>query len=490
MARHGEPPFGVNANEPSAAYAAMHRARRGWLLFCVVVPAFSSGALLQCAARNVMAPGGRAAALLLAFAALLAASAAVFGTRVLMAARRHEQRVESTGNRQLAQLRELLLGAPAIVTVTRGPEHELQFLNRAAEQLLGYRKVIGSPLLDALPTPDTELVRLHDEVIATGRPYLATELGFSADFRGQGLVERKTFHVVCQPWADQDASPGVITFAFDVTEQVTARKRAEDLARDLNRADEERERLLAMVGHDLRNPLNVVTLGAEMLLAQDLPENARHLVRRIGKSGRRADVILAQLLDYAQIRHGGGVDLSIAAGDLGQIAESLVEELRLLYPDSEIRLHTSGNLCGDWDIGRLQQVVSNLLSNALQHGTAKRPIRINIRGHRGGVSLQIENGGALVPELDRASLFDPFRRGSSRSGSRNLGLGLYIVREIVLAHGGKISVSSSQEHDTTTFTVDLPRSAEQSGIRLRMPSEVQRLASTPATLHTADRGRR
>jgi len=161
--------------------------------------------------------------------------------------------------------------------------------------------------------------------------------------------------------------------------------------------------------------------------------------------------MIDDLLDFARTRLGGELPIHPRRVDLRQLCEQMVEELEFAYT-RQVKLETEGDLWGDWDADRIAQVISNLVGNALQHSDGD--IAVSLRGEDDSVLFETKNGGPPIPAEVLPHIFEPGRRGDARSGG--LGLGLFIVRQIVLAHGGTIEVRSS-EGEGTTFTARLPR---------------------------------
>ncbi|MBL9165701.1 MAG: HAMP domain-containing histidine kinase [Planctomycetaceae bacterium] len=173
--------------------------------------------------------------------------------------------------------------------------------------------------------------------------------------------------------------------------------------------------------------------------------------------------MIADLLDYTRTRLGAGMPVTPAALDLGSLAAELFQEFRSAHPSREMRFHTDGDLHGQWDSDRIRQAISNLLGNAIQHGSANFPITLSLRGEPSEVFVEVHNGGDPIPWGELQRIFDPLIRGSSaakppknRPGS--IGLGLYIAREVAKSHNGSIDVRSSAA-EGTSFTIRLPREA-------------------------------
>jgi two-component system, sensor histidine kinase and response regulator len=216
------------------------------------------------------------------------------------------------------------------------------------------------------------------------------------------------------------------------------------------------EMFMAVLGHDLRNPLGAILMHAHLLQRQSAEESTRETAGQILASGKRMRRLITDLLDLARSRFGGGIPIQPEELDLGDIVRRVVRECRASFDGRDIDVASRGDLRGEWDAERVSQVLSNLLSNALRHGRQDEPVAIDVDGTDADrVVFTVRNGGRLPPELI-PSLFDPFRgAGHSTDSSPGLGLGLFIVREILRAHGGNVEASGSD--DQTCFTVVLPR---------------------------------
>jgi signal transduction histidine kinase len=217
---------------------------------------------------------------------------------------------------------------------------------------------------------------------------------------------------------------------------------------------------LAALGHDLRTPLNAV-LGAAntLLLSEDETNRTVKTAALILRTGTRMSQMVADLIDFTRARLGDGVPLARRPVDLGVTAQEVIEEIGAAYPVQTVRLAKSGNLRGSWDEGRMKQALGNLIENGVQHVTSKTPITVSVSEDGEQVVLTVHNYGLPIPESDRPRIFEPLVRVAETSSpaiSTHMGLGLYIVRQIVQAHGGTIAVEST-ESAGTTFTARLPR---------------------------------
>jgi signal transduction histidine kinase/PAS domain-containing protein len=233
---------------------------------------------------------------------------------------------------------------------------------------------------------------------------------------------------------------------------VEAEKRAREQA---EQAAKFSEMFLGVVGHDLRSPLNAIGTGAHVILRAATDDRLRRPAARIVESSRRMARMIEQLLDLTRIRMGRGISVDPAATNLGELVRQIAEEVEAAYGGA-IELERVGDTSGFWDSDRLGQVVSNLLANAATHGTSGGTIVVRLDGTAPDtMSMQIRNDGQ-VPSETLPRIFEPFRGSKyQRGAAQGLGLGLYITREIVRAHGGTIDVTSSGGQ--TTFDVRLPR---------------------------------
>jgi len=218
---------------------------------------------------------------------------------------------------------------------------------------------------------------------------------------------------------------------------------------------------IGILGHDIRTPLNAISIGAETLMrAESLDGKYIQLASRIFNSSARISGMVSDLLDFTKARFG--MQISPHPINMGRLTEQLTEEIRSAYPERTIALTASGDLDGSWDSGRISQAICNVISNALQHGSQTEPVTVSLNGRLDEVVVTVHNFGMPIPEEEIEHIFEPMHRYSqipnaSQSSHSNLGLGLYIAREVAAAHGGTINVVSSNRSDGTTFTIRLPK---------------------------------
>jgi signal transduction histidine kinase len=229
----------------------------------------------------------------------------------------------------------------------------------------------------------------------------------------------------------------------------------EKFTEDLDRS---KEMFLAILGHDLRNPISAITMSSQFLRELDETRQPQFdLAGTILNSARRMNRMVGDLLDFTRGRLGSGLSVSRSPTDLGRVAEDAVGEIEAAHPGRRVHLQRDGALIGNWDSGRLAQLFTNLLTNAIEYGTAEVPVDVKLFGRPGEVEFVVHNAGVPIPPQQLHGLFRPFKRIDADRGRRaldNLGLGLYITERIVAAHAGTIAVTS--DATGTAFTVRLP----------------------------------
>jgi signal transduction histidine kinase len=249
---------------------------------------------------------------------------------------------------------------------------------------------------------------------------------------------------------------GEVTAAINCFYDITERKRAEEERTEL---DNVREQLLAIVGHDLRSPLSAIVMGAALMLQRGtLDDLGAKTAARIARSADRMAKMISQLLDFTRARLGGGIPIERTPVELANVCAEVIAEYEIARPDRVLRFDTALDTEGLWDGGRIAQLATNLIGNAIQYGEPDRVIDIRVTSEGADVHLSVHNDGPPIAVNVLPSIFSPFRRGKvqGKSQTESLGLGLFIAREIVLAHGGEIEVEST-ETTGTTFTARLPR---------------------------------
>jgi signal transduction histidine kinase len=223
--------------------------------------------------------------------------------------------------------------------------------------------------------------------------------------------------------------------------------------------EQNRNLLLGMLGHDMRSPLQAIQMTSTYLAALNAGADVSKAADRLIRSGARIQALLDDLTAYNRTKLGLGINVSPTDVDLADVLSDELDELRAIHPDRQIELQVTGNLQGVWDSQRLQQLLGNLVLNAIKYGAQDTPVRVILTGDITHVRIDVCNCGAAIEPATLARIFDPLERGRDRQSqdekATSLGLGLYIASEIAMAHHGAIETRSDETE--TTFSVSLPR---------------------------------
>jgi signal transduction histidine kinase len=299
-------------------------------------------------------------------------------------------------------------------------------------------------------------VRTAAEKHGTGR----AESGFTMD---QMVAEYRALRAsVIRLWTkdQQEVTP---TDLDDLTRfnEAIDQALAESVTRFTQDLDKSKEMFLAILGHDLRNPIGAVLTSAKFMLeTKEIEEPHLTLTSRILSATTRMNHMVGALLDFTRSRLGGGIPIAPAKMNMGKAVHDVVNEICAAQPDRAIQVEARGALKGEWDSARMSQVLTNLITNALEHGSNRTAVKVDVQGNESEITIAVSNRGAPIPEDQLDGIFNAMKqhrtKGKKTGPSANLGLGLYIADQIVQAHKGRIDVESSEERGTT-FTVHLPR---------------------------------
>ena len=275
-------------------------------------------------------------------------------------------------------------------------------------------------------------------------------------FVGGGELEGRAFETHHTPTRDEAGQlVGIVSLVLDITE----RRRHEET---IEKTIEFEQQLIGIVSHDLRNPLSTILMSTALVLrsGEGLPDKALRIVSRIQSSADRAQRLIRDLLDFTQARLGDGIPIQRKPVDLAALVQAAVEESEAAHPGRVLTVEHEGDCRGEWDGDRLNQVVTNLTTNALKYSPADTRVGLLLRDEGEQVSLAVHNQGAPIAPEHLGRIFQPMRRatGTIDSVGRSVGLGLYIVKQIVESHGGQVDVRSDAASGTT-FRVRLPRKA-------------------------------
>ncbi|RYF24710.1 MAG: PAS domain-containing sensor histidine kinase [Flavobacteriales bacterium] len=215
-----------------------------------------------------------------------------------------------------------------------------------------------------------------------------------------------------------------------------------------------REQFIAVLGHDLRNPLGAIKTGASLLSRADLSDRNKTIVKLINKSSLRMEELITNVMDFARVRLGGGISLDLEEVQVDPIIEQVTEELKIAFPDRTVTIVSSAKTMIKCDPNRIAQLLSNLVANALTHGQTDEPVTITAKADLKCFELAVANGGKPIPKEVLRTLFEPFKREATSPSQQGLGLGLYIASQIAGAHHGTLTAVSQE--DKTCFTFRKP----------------------------------
>ncbi|MBM7112938.1 sensor histidine kinase [Archangium primigenium] len=366
-----------------------------------------------------------------------------------------ERQARASAQRSLAQLATLLEASPVGIGLL-DRELRVQHVNEALARLNGppVAEHLGRTLREVAPPWAAELLEpLFHQVLDTGQPVSNHE--FSRPPR-PGVAASHWLGNYYPVRGGEGAVVGLSCVVVDITRQ-------KEVETALRRSGELREQLIGVVGHDLRNPLSAISASATLLRRDGtLSAASQRGVERIRTSAARMARMLNDLLDFARSTHGG-LPVQRERVDLHELCRGALEELQVAHPRRRLELETRGHGGGWWDPDRLVQVVGNLVGNALHHGDPDAAVHVRVQDLGDDVALSVHNEGEPIPAALQATLFQPFRPGTTgKAARRSVGLGLYIVQQVARAHGGAVEVHSAPG-EGTTFTVRLPRGTDPAG---------------------------
>lgn len=277
----------------------------------------------------------------------------------------------------------------------------------------------------------------------------------AAEYRALRASVLRLWMDACQP--DSLNMDDIVRFNEAIDQAV-----AESIGFFSAQVEKARDLLLGMLGHDMRSPLNTIQMTASYLAALNAGEEVSAAASRLIRSGASMKALLDDLVDFNRTKMGLGITVSPTDADLAALFADELEQLRGAHPSRQLELEVVGNTRGYWDGPRLQQVLRNLVTNAINYGVADAPVQVALTGEEADVRFEVTNRGPAIEPSDLDQIFDPLRRGAAQGDDRDtgggLGLGLYIVREVTRAHGGQVDARSIEGQ--TVFSVRLPRRRE------------------------------
>lgn len=356
--------------------------------------------------------------------------------------------------REREQLARILAQAPFAVCVLMGPAHIVTKVNDLHRQVIGRRRLIGLPIREVFPEGGVQAAFDElDHTYRTGEPSVARELRFNWNRNGT-VIEESFFDAVYHALRDSSgAVEGVIACFVEVTDSVRARKETEAALRT-------RDDFLSIASHELRTPLTTIALAAHGAL-HALRESGHSLptvaddIRMLQRQGHRLELLVQGLLDVSLLT-AGRLELDLEDVDLaelaGQVCERFAGEARKREAPITLRADSTR---GRWDAFRLDQVLTNLVTNAIKYGSG-RPVDVTIGAEGNTARIMVRDRGIGIAEKDQRRIFGRFERAVSDRHYGGLGLGLWIARQMVEAMAGSIRVDSALG-DGSTFIVELPQ---------------------------------
>ncbi len=360
-----------------------------------------------------------------------------------------------------ARLQALLEGVPAVINFLRGPELVFEFAHPNAERATG-RRLKGRALLEALPEHrDQRYHELLQQVLRTGQPASGFEQPLQLP-RADGEVETRYWNYSYLPIRDRSGNiEGVMTFDIDVTGQVRARQQVETLLQELQDADRRKDDFLAMLGHELRNPMAAISIALSALARgpADPARTSRHVAiaqRQMGHLSRLVD----DLLDVARITRGK-VELKRGPCDFASLVTAAVAAMRPTLEAREHRLSVELAPAAfpiDADATRIEQVITNLLTNAAKYTDKGGRITVTLERQGNDGVLRVKDTGRGIPRKMLGKVFEAFVQVSPTidRSTGGLGLGLTLVKRLVELHGGSVGALSDGEGKGSEFLVRLP----------------------------------
>jgi signal transduction histidine kinase len=344
--------------------------------------------------------------------------------------------------------------------------------------LRDHAKQLLETIADDLNTPQTEEER-KEKSKGHGPPHRQSDGGQSAPERHASARAKAGFSIedmiseyralrasVLRQWEknpdskDEFHLDDVTCFNESIDQAV-----AESVARYATMVKQAQDMFLGVLGHDLRNPLGTIIMSAQFLM-QNTSADSKYIkaASLIYSSGKGMRQLVNDLLDFTRTRLGQNLPVSPSRANLAEVAQQAVAQACAFHPDRRIVLEAAGDMNGCWDTARIGQVFSNLIGNAIKHGSDREPIEVKLNGQAEEVIVLVHNSGEPIPENAIGHIFEPLHRSLDKPGEHyqeiGLGLGLYITREIVLAHQGNVTVESTTEKGTT-FKVRLPRNSPE-----------------------------
>jgi len=344
--------------------------------------------------------------------------------------------------------------------ISTNPRGEMIRINSKLLELLGYstEELIGKRITSLLAVGSRMFYETHLS------PLLKLHGSFEEVAAELLLKDGSKLQVLLNGYVRNDENNNPLFIRLNVYKATERKVYEENLRPAINDAEQTlqkerefatlREQFIAVLGHDLRNPLGAIKSGASLLTRSALSDRDKLIVDMIKNSSLRMEELIANVMDFARVRLGGGLSLDLKEVFLKPVILHVTEELRAIFPERAVTVDFEVNDAITCDPDRISQLLSNLVANALTHGSADEPVKVAAKIVSNSFELTVFNGGKPIPGDALETLFEPFKRETSAPSQQGLGLGLYIASQIARAHNGTLSAYSTV--DETRFTFQMP----------------------------------
>lgn len=376
-----------------------------------------------------------------------------------------QKKARDVADREKKSIYSLFMQAPISLIVTTGPDHILELANHEARKYVHGREVVGRPAKDFMPGGHkNNLITIMDSIYETGvgRSFKALPISFK---ELNGTITRQYIDLFYEPIKDENnLTIGILSVSTNVTYQMKAMQEIRQKEKNLEEALVARDQFLSIASHELKTPLTSLKLQAQLLLRNLEKQKEFSPDRQISMAKQTNDLVgrltrlIDDMLDVSRIRTGK-LRLDKTRQDLADIVREVIFRMSVLFEAAGLNIpsiQVEGHLWGEWDRFRVEQVIGNLLTNAIRYGQGK-PIEICISKKGREAVLSVRDHGYGIAREDMNRIFDRFERAINSSEVSGLGLGLFISREIIESHGGKIWVESELGQGST-FSIALPLS--------------------------------
>lgn len=358
----------------------------------------------------------------------------------------------------------IFYGSESPMVIFKGSDMIVEMYNNKYHEIYQHRTFLGQSIFTAVPELlDTPFPKILNTVYVTGEAISTREEPVIIMNQNSGKLEKRYFDTTFSRISLDGENFCILAAPREVTERVEVRKRLEESLIELQEERELRERFVSALSHDLRSPLTVVTMCAFVLKREyEDKDTIIEMSDRIMSSAARADRMIHNLLDVSRIKVGSGIPLSIQECSLDECVNEVIIDLEELYGKRFKVDNSTGSIIGFWDRMGIHRVLENLVSNAVKYGDAYSTITIKLTSSISDVEIQVNNAGAPIPADEQLGLFNHFSRSKSavKNSHKGWGIGLALVKGVVEAHQGSISLHSTQ-NDGTTFTINMPRDSRE-----------------------------